>query len=469
MMEAGNENINPKFNLPVHQPDPDLWNRIEAEMDYLEMVGSTNMNVKEMPVHSPAERVWQAIEARLPFIPYYRRAYFRMGMVVVALLLVSFLGWVISQMIIDITPEAKSPTENTTIQPPAEPQETATIYRNVEADASQMDDGTKEDFDVAGAAFTGSGVDRNNHTEAGTNPEVAGAAENAASPQLFPLAREKPAASTREQNTALEMASYRFQKKTSSALMADEDAYFMPERKKGHLTLGVYSMAEYMQFSEGAPDNSALSSNYGLSLKYGWSTYFLETGLGYRQFMANSLYGINFSDLNFLGSVVLMEFQIVQYYNDEGELVVEKIYKPTFVQVFDTSSVVVEEETEQRYSFIDIPLYFGKVIWSKNRYSLAVKAGTRINLPLKFQENIPAPPPQDADIVTVEPVAVLSSKFFVQFTLAMENRIYFSDRGYFSLDPMIGYHRQNIEYFNGLRKQSSWSGGLKVGVHYQFK
>ena len=51
MMETGNENMNPKFKLPVHKPDPDLWNRIESEMDYLEMVESTNMNVKEMPVH----------------------------------------------------------------------------------------------------------------------------------------------------------------------------------------------------------------------------------------------------------------------------------------------------------------------------------------------------------------------------------------------------------------------------------
>ena len=127
MMEAGNENMNPKFKMPVHKPDPDLWNRIESEMDYLEMVESTNMNVKEMPVHTPAERVWQAIESRLPFIPYYRRAYFRVGIVMLAIVLVSFLGWLISQLIIDITPESINPVENTTIQPTADPDETLKI------------------------------------------------------------------------------------------------------------------------------------------------------------------------------------------------------------------------------------------------------------------------------------------------------------------------------------------------------
>jgi hypothetical protein len=243
----------------------------------------------------------------------------------------------------------------------------------------------------------------------------------------------------------------------------------MPRRKRGHFTLGAYTMPEYMRFADGAPDNAALSTNYGMSFKYNWSSFFIETGLGYRQFMANSLYGINFSDLNLLGSVMLMEFQIVQYVNDEGELVVEKIYTPTFVEVYDTSTLVVEEKTEQRYSFIDLPIYFGKVLWSKNRYSLAVKGGTRINIPLKNEENIPTPMAQDADIVTVEPMAVLASKFFVQFNLSLENRIHFTDRGYISLDPMIGYHQQSIEYYNDIRRQSSWSAGFRVGIHYQLK
>jgi hypothetical protein len=108
-------------------------------------------------------------------------------------------------------------------------------------------------------------------------------------------------------------------------------------------------------------------------------------------------------------------------------------------------------------------------LWSKNRYALAVKGGTRINIPLNNKENVPTPPPQDADIVTVEPMAVLASKFFVQFNVALENRIHFNDRGYISIDPMIGYHQQSIEYYNGLKRQSSWSGGLRVGIHYQLK
>ena len=68
-MEPGNENMNTKFNLPVHRPDPELWNRIETEMDYLDLVESQDVNVSEMPERSPAEKVWQAIESRLPFIP----------------------------------------------------------------------------------------------------------------------------------------------------------------------------------------------------------------------------------------------------------------------------------------------------------------------------------------------------------------------------------------------------------------
>jgi hypothetical protein len=469
MMEAGNENMNPKFNMPVHKPDPDLWNRIESEMDYLEMVETTNMNVKEMPVHSPAERVWQAIETRLPFIPYYRRSYFRVGMVMIAIILVSFLGWIISQLIIDISPEEISPAENTTIQPTAEPEETATIYRNVEADASQMEDGKKEDASMAEAIAVEtsqlSGKDASTELIPAINKEP----EAVMTEDLFPLAREKPKEPAGKKGESFKMASYRFNNTTSSTLMADEDEYFMPKRKKGHITLGAYTMPEYMHFAEGAPDNSALSSNYGMSLKYSWSTFFIETGLGYRQFMANSLYGINFSDLNLLGSVMLMEFQILQYYDEEGELVIEKIYKPTFVEVYDTSTLVVEENTTQRYSFIDVPIYFGKVLWSKNRYALAVKGGTRINIPLNNKENVPTPPPQDADIVTVEPMAVLASKFFVQFNVALENRIHFNDRGYISIDPMIGYHQQSIEYYNGLKRQSSWSGGLRVGIHYQLK
>lgn len=469
-MEAGNENMNPKFSLPVHQPDPDLWNRIGSEMDYQAMVDAHNMNVREMPVHSPAERVWLAIESRLPFIPLYRRSYFRVGLVMLAILLVSFLGWIISQMIIDITPETQAPSGNTSVPDVNGPDKTASWNLPESEKSTAMPVIKEEDLLAADALAAETGSSMN---PAPAQEELVAAYETPEpqrTPELFPLAQEKPASPTGRPTDVLEMASYRFDQTASSALPADEDDYFMPKRKKGHYSLGAHTMPEYMMFTQGAPDESALSSSYGLSFKYNWSTLFVETGIGYRQFNANSLYGINFSDLNLLGSVlVVTDFQIVQYYNDEGELVIEKIYKPRFVEVYDTSSMVVEEKTEQRYSFIDIPVYFGKVVWSKNRYALAVKGGTRINIPLKNPTSAPVPASQDADIVTVEPIAVLASKTFIQFNLAMENRIYFTDRGYFSVDPMIGYHQQSVEYVNEIKKQSSWSAGLRVGIHYQLK
>lgn len=467
-MEPVNEHMGSKFNLPVHKPDPDLWNRIEAEMDYLEMVEGANMNVKQMPVHSPAERVWQSIEARLPFIPYYRRSYFRVGMVMLAIILVSFLGWIISQLILDITPEAVSPQGSPIIQETTAPEKSTSSL--VPSDkAFTRDAASSENIIPAQHAIQNSiaGVGEEETTPV---PLTAASTDSREPSDMYPLAREKPSPPPGRDNQPLEMAAYRFSPPASSSIIVGEDEYFMPKRKKGHVTVGAYTMPENMHFAEDVPDPSALSSDYGASVKYGWSTFFIETGLGYRQFTANSLYGINFSDLNFLGSVLVVnDYQIIQYYNDDGELVLERIYNPTFVQVYDTASVVVEEETDQEYSFLDIPLYFGKVLWSKNRYSLAVKAGTRFNIPLKNPVNEPVPPSQDADIVTVEPIAVLASKFFVQFNIALENRIHVSDRAYISLDPMIGYHNQTIEYFNRVEKQSSWSAGLRVGIHYQLK
>lgn len=471
MMEHGNENMNPKFNLPVHKPDPDLWNRIEAEMDYAEMVESYDMNVKEMPVYSPAERVWQAIEARLPFIPYYRRGYFRVGMVMVALLLVSFLGWIISQLIIDISPETMPPVENTTtFQSNTAPEKTNTSLTTPEKSTPVVTTDEEKDITPQRAFAAKSEPVEVGEEEIITVSLTAGQSDSREPSVLYPLAREKPPLPPDRETSDFSMPSYRLGNAASPSIMDREDDYYMPKRKIGSYTLGAYTMPEYMHFAEESPDNSALSSNYGLSFKYNWSTFFVETGLGYRQFMANSLYGINFSDLQFLGSVLVVnEFTIVQYVNDEGELVFEKIYKPRFVQVFDTSSVVVEEKTDQRYSFLDIPVYFGKIIWSKNRYTLAVKGGTRINFPLKNKVNKPLPPSEDADIVTVEPIAVLSSKFFIQFNIALENRIHFSDRGYISLDPMLGYHQQSVVFTDQVKKQSSWSAGLRVGIHYQIK
>jgi len=468
MMEPGNENMNSKFKLPVHKPDPDLWNRIETEMDYLEMVEGANMNVKEMPVHSPAERVWQAIEARLPFIPYYRRSYFRVGMVMLAILLVSFLGWIISRLIIDISPEDVSPQGNPIIQETSAPDRSTSGILHQDETSSTVTQSTENNIPAQNAII--SNIAAVGEEEA-TNISLTATSTDSREPSdMYPLAREKPSPPPGREPEILTMASYRLGKPASSNIILDEDSYFIPKRKKGHFTLGAYTMPEYMHFAEEVPDNSALSTNYGLSFKYNWSTFFVETGLGYRQFAANSLYGINFSDLQFLGSVLVAnEYQVIQYYNDDGELVLERIYQPTFVQVYDTSSVVVEEETDQHYSFIDIPLYLGKVLWSKNRYSLAVKAGTRLNIPLKNEIIAPVPPPQDADIVTVEPIAVLASKFFMQFNLVLENRIHFSDRGYLSFDPMIGYHQQSIEYFNKVEKQSSWSAGLRIGIHFQLK
>jgi hypothetical protein len=469
-MEPGNENMNTKFNLPVHKPDPDLWNRIESEMDYLEMVENYDMNVKEMPVHSPAERVWQAIESRLPFIPYYRRSYFRVGMVVIALMLVSFLGWIISQLIIDITPESTVPTGINAIQNTPAPEKPAAAYQDQDAAmpvVSGQEEKTREGSEAIQTSLTSEEMQATKPVVMNTTVSVT---EQQATDPLFPPARDKPTSANYHASPPGTMPSYALGKPSSPSILTGENDYYMPDRKKGHYTLGAFTEPEYMQFTGDAPDNSALSTNYGLSLKYSWSTFFVETGLGYRQFTANSLYGINFADLQLLGSVLVVnEYQIVQYYNDEGELIIEKIYKPHFVQVYDTTSTVVKEETDQKYSFIDIPFYFGKVLYTQGRYAIALKGGARLNFPLKFTENAPVVPANDADLVIVEPIAVLASKFFVQFNLGMENRVFFADRGYFSFEPTIGYHQQSIEYTNEVKKQSSWSAGLRIGVHYQLK
>lgn len=467
-MEAGNENMNSKFNLPVHKPDPDLWNRIESEMDYLEMVENYDMNVKEMPVYTPAERVWQAIEARLPFIPYYRRSYFRVSMVVVALLLVTFLGWIISRLIADITPEPVQPSEVNTYQSTSQTDE-APAATPLQSPALPAVTG-QEDRDATRPEAVGVSASSQQAQPSVTVVAVAPQApQEEPEPQgLFPLPREKPGPQAHPSPTPWTMPSFSIATSSSPSLMSGEDEYFKPARKKGYYTLGAFTEPEYMQFAENAPDNSALSTSYGLSLKYGRKDFFVETGLGFRQFTASSLYGINFADLQLLGSVLVVnEYQIVQYYNDEGELIIEKIYKPRFVEVYDTTSTVVEEETGQQYSFIDVPLYFGKVMYTHGRYSIGLKGGARLNFPLKFTENTPVIPANDADLVTVEPIAVLASKFFFQFNLGMENRVFINPRGYFSFEPTIGFHQQSIEYSNGIKKQSSWSAGMRIGFHYQ--
>jgi len=467
-MEPGNENMNSKFSLPVHKPDPDLWNRIESEMDYLEMVENYDMNVKEMPVYTPAERVWQAIESRLPFIPYYRKSYFRVSMAIVALLLISFLGWIISQLIIDITPEAVAPVEMNSLHDSSQPAKPAAVTPGAETAVPTVtgSKGTyRENPDAVPASLTSDAPATSRPVVLNTTlPEP----EQQATAELFPPARDRPDAESHHASPPGTMPSFALGQPSSPSLMNGEDDYFMPERRKGHWTLGAFTAPEYMQFAGDSPDNSALSASYGLSARYGWKDFFVETGLGYRQFTANSLYGINFADLQLLGSVLVTnEYQIVQYYNDEGELIIEKIYKPHFVQVFDTTSTVVEENTDQQYSFIDVPLYFGKVMHTGGRYAIALKGGARLNFPLKFSQNAPVIPANDADLVTVEPIAVLASKFFVQLNLGMENRVYINPNGYFSFEPTIGYHQQSIEYTNGTRKQSSWSAGLRIGFYYQ--
>jgi hypothetical protein len=79
--------------LPQHEPDPRLWHKIDASLDFEERLQKT---IPGMPLHEPADSLWDKIENQLEPVPetrhfhldrYYR--YFAAAAASVILLLVS--------------------------------------------------------------------------------------------------------------------------------------------------------------------------------------------------------------------------------------------------------------------------------------------------------------------------------------------------------------------------------------------
>jgi len=75
--------------LPLHSPDPGLWQHLSAELDAMDAKAVYQQKLEQLPVHSPDAGLWAIINRRLNRIAYYKTG-IRIGLSIAAGLLIFF-------------------------------------------------------------------------------------------------------------------------------------------------------------------------------------------------------------------------------------------------------------------------------------------------------------------------------------------------------------------------------------------
>ncbi len=505
-MDLERNHMNQHYDLPLHRPSMDLWDRIEGELEFLDMVQIYGLNLNDLPEHGPDHLTWQNIEDRLPVTPVYERTYFKISRTILALGLLVFFAWIISRLIPGTVQQSQIiPTENdinleNTLNKATQNQ--STENRTAKFDPSAVTgkvSGTDKQAENAITAETSSKENSGTVAEKMNSFTIPGNSSHKQKADISPAVTGRNKAgeisSAPDENNTNS-----FENTTAVAAIPVSDSRSLDYSKmsvyginriKGYglsspgkpdartkyfvnkyrtIEIGLNERMEINELPGGFPSGTYVSSTPELNIRIGFKGFFVESGIGYKQFDVENQYGLNYYKLNYLGSVLVMnEYQIIQYVNSDGEIVVEKIYHPRLVNVFDTTAVVTPTTATSHYKYLEIPVFIGKQIYSRNIWSLNVITGVRLNFPLKTVEVLPNAGDQSFDYVNIDRVATMGHQFYAQFFAGIENKFLLTNWLNFSLEPSFSYNSQKMTLDNMVVQHNGFSFGLRAGLSVNIK
>ena len=210
------------------------------------------------------------------------------------------------------------------------------------------------------------------------------------------------------------------------------------------------------------PDDSILnqrSYTFDASVKWIRNDFFIESGMGLSFSSDDGRYSIDYE--KYLGSyddVYNVTFDTVN-----GAVV--PTYYTNQVNVFDSISKYRVENTKNRYTYLQIPLYVGfqKQV---NRFGWFVKGGPVFSL--LVNENIPQPDPGSDRIVGLDQQMAGRVDSYWQFAFSAGMSYQLSNRVSIAIEPTFRYYLNSQYDRKYIYTRHPYSIGLRTGLLFNF-
>lgn len=224
-----------------------------------------------------------------------------------------------------------------------------------------------------------------------------------------------------------------------------------------------WQMGLYFMPSVGfLPDDSIPNQRnytFDLSLKWKKREFFVETGIGISYSTDDGQYDVDYE--RYLGSyedVYNMTFDTI-----DGEIV--PTYYTQEVDVYDTVSRYKIEKTQNRYTYLQVPLLIG---FHKqfDRFGWFVKGGPVFNF--LINSNIPEPEMGDDRIVSLDQQMPGRVNTHWQLSISAGMTYQLSNKVSLSLEPTFRYYLNSQYERKYISTRHPYSVGLRTGLLFNF-
>jgi hypothetical protein len=230
---------------------------------------------------------------------------------------------------------------------------------------------------------------------------------------------------------------------------------------KSFYSLAAYFSPEITEYARMASSSREISYIGGLSLTYNNAKFIIEGGLEY-----------NYT--NDLGDymVDMQTFDSIGYYNEVGGFVPDPdnpgqvIFETYPVMVYDSVQHNLHQQTQNHYSYLQIPLMIGYQAVERGLFSAYIKAGPSFSFLLNKQEQTLDFYNPDATVNLIENYTPVRMNTSIQVLVSVRFKFQLNEKFGIMAEPTYRYYLKSVYDNTDNTLQNPYGIGLRFGLYY---
>jgi len=230
---------------------------------------------------------------------------------------------------------------------------------------------------------------------------------------------------------------------------------------KPYYTLAAYFSPEFTDYARMASSSWERSYIGGLSLTYNNERFIFEGGLEY-------------SYTNDLGDYMVdMEtYDSIGYYNEVGSFIPdpdnpgEVIFETNTVMVYDSVQHNLHEQTQNQYSYLQLPLLIGYQAVERGLFSAYIKAGPSFSFLLNKQEQNPDFNNPDATVNQIENYTPVRQNTSIQVLVSVRFKFQLNENMGIMAEPTYRYYVKSVYENTDNTLKNPYGIGVRFGLYY---
>jgi len=261
--------------------------------------------------------------------------------------------------------------------------------------------------------------------------------------------------------------------KSSNLVQFFQGKYKPPKRKfnensasifklnKPFYTVAAYFSPEFTEYVRMTSTSREISYIGGLSITYNNARFVFEGGLEY-----------NYT--NDLGDymVDMDTYDSIGYYNEVGGFVPdpnnpgEVIFETNTVMVYDSVQHEIHEQTQNHYSYLQVPLLIGYQAVERGLFSAYIKAGPSFSFLLNKQEQTLDFYNPDATINQIENHTPTRMNTSIQVLVSVRFKFQLNEKVGILAEPTYRYYLKSVYDNSGNTLKNPYGIGVRCGLYF---